>query len=380
MGQTSDLATVSINMDSVVPARPTITSPAAGSSHGSTIAVSFRCPEAGAVVSLSSAYTHPRKATCVGTETQTVSLFTNQPTSVPSTPVTLVATDALGNESAVSTVNVAIDTIAETAPNILSPANGEQVTDPIVTSFRCVAANQTVVVENAFILPNGRSSHICTGAGDVTLSVDIWDPTNVPQSPLRLYSIDTNGNRSDPSEVLIDLRGASHPTPEFMEPAAKSLHSLSVPVTVSCIASGTTLNLSGPNVVSHSHTCTSSGNYSVDLEVRPGTEHISIISLSATDSQGFNSVKTLSVNLDNVAPSLPERFDNAAWVTSTSSTPMLSWSSSDSSDLVRYELAVGSSAGDNDIKRRSSFQQPYGAGFRGVYDLPCFYPHCGCTR
>jgi hypothetical protein len=295
-------------------------------------------------------HTNERKTVCVGTEQQTITLFTSGATSISSTPILLSAKDSFGNTSPTSIVSVAIDTIAESPPTLLAPESGEQITGPLVVRFQCASANQTIVTENPYILPNGKRVHQCTEVGETTISIDIWDQTSVLSSPLKLHSIDQNGNKSDQTTISIGLKGSAHPTPEILSPAAGSVHSDSIPFVVSCLAAGTSLNFSGSGIVSHTHVCSSAANYSVDLDLQPGTEdQASQVSMTSYDSFGFSSTKIVSLHLDNSAPALPEVLDNSQWINSTSSTPMVSWSSSSSDDISRYELAVGSSPGASDL-------------------------------
>ncbi|PWU15670.1 MAG: hypothetical protein C5B49_11510, partial [Bdellovibrio sp.] len=287
-GNTSTATSFQWVRNTVPPAAPTLTSPAANpyTSNTSSVNLSGGCLT-GATVNLAGAST--QAVTCASSA---YSFTVNK--SVDGTyNMTLTQTDTAGNISPTASFSWVRNTVAPSAPTITSPANPYTSNgNGVVVSGAC-QSGATVNYANAATGTTSCSS----GAYSITLS-----KTTDGTYTLAVSQTDTAGNTSSSASFQWTRNTVPPSAPTITSPAANpyTSNANSVALSGACLT-GATVNLTGASV--QAVTCASS---SYSFTVSKTSDGTYSMSLSQTDTAGNVSPSTsFSWTRNTVPPSAP---------------------------------------------------------------------------
>ena len=281
-GNTSPATSVTITVDTMAPAAPTINTPTNGAPVSGT-------GEAGATVVV----TTPSGATCTtvvaanGTWSCTLS-----PSPVDGEDITADQTDPAGNTSPPVTVSGGVDTSAPAAPVVTAPVDGSVGNDNTPTVIGTAEPGATVVV-------TGPLGETCTAVADLNgdWSCDIAPALTDGANQLDVTATDDAGNTSPATSVTI--------TVDTMAPAAPTINTPTNGNPVSGTGeAGATVVVTTPSGATCTTVVAANGTWSCSLSPSPvdGED----ITADQTDPAGNTSPPTtVSGGVDTSAPAAP---------------------------------------------------------------------------
>jgi large repetitive protein len=273
---------VSLTVDTGIPAKPVVSSPAAGSVINDSTPTISGNGESGATVTVkdtSGATVCTAIADASGNWSCTPSTaFTDGPQSL-----TVTQADAAGNVSEATTLNVTLDSVTPATPSV-NASNGSSVSGT-------AEAGSTVTVKDA----SGTTLCTATAAADGSWSC-VPSPTPADHAVLTVTSTDAGGNTSPSASVTVD---SSAPAAPVVNPTNGS--------TVSGTAeAGTTVTIAytGTDGSAHTKTVVVNPDGTWNATLSPAAEDATAVVVTASDRSGNVSPST-TVYADSTAPSKP---------------------------------------------------------------------------
>ena len=289
-GNTSPPTTVNGGVDTSAPAAPVITAPVDGSIGNDNTPTVTGTAEPGATVTV----TGPLGETC------TAVADINGDWSCEIAPaladganqLDVTATDAAGNTSPATMVNITVDTMAPAAPVINTPTNG----DPVSGTGE---AGATVVVTT----PSGAT---CT---TVVLANGTWSctlsPSPVDGEDITADQTDPAGNTSPPTTVNGGIDTTAPAAPVITAPVDGAIGNDNTPTVTGTAEPGATVTVIGPL----GETCTAVADINGDwsCEIAPAlADGLNQLDVTATDPAGNTSpVSSVMITVDTMAPAAP---------------------------------------------------------------------------
>lgn len=279
-GNISDAATTTVTLDTTAPLAPTVgDSEVSGADTGS---ISGTC-EAGATVTLThtDVKNSPLTTTCTG-GTYEFNFDWVDDVVDGIKQISVTQTDADGNQSPATQVNLLIDTVAPSAPVVGSPSEGAAVSNPTTITGTC-EAGATITISNSDIVPNPTTT-LCGSGGSYSVDI-VWDDNATDgDKTLIITQTDPSGNQSSSTSVEVELDTEEPTAPTVTTPTNGN------PVTGTG-EPGATVEVTTSNGSSCTTTVQNDGTFSCVLVPSPADG--ATITVKQTDPAGNESSSTV---------------------------------------------------------------------------------------
>ncbi|MCM2277184.1 MAG: hypothetical protein NDJ89_03845 [Oligoflexia bacterium] len=265
------------------------------------------------------------------------------PSTAAGASVTVRATDSIGNTSD-ATISVPAITVA-----ISSPTSSGFITNANKAAFTvsgtCSEEGRTVTVASSGV--TSATPSCSSGAWSTTL-----DFSSVADGAITITANHSNTSGVPATQASVSLtRDATLPTVTITAPAAasyvSSLNQSALTVNGACSENGRTVTVTA-GAASATPTCSGLA-YSTSLDLTALGQGALTITADHQDAAG-NAATQASVGVTkDTLISAPASVNDGTWWSSTSNSPTISWTTVADVDLSRYEVAIGTTAGSNDV-------------------------------
>ncbi len=305
-GNVSEPTNVTVTLDVDNPAAPDVTGPIEGSEVPNPTIVSGTC-EVGATVSISNSNLDPNPTTVVCDENgEYTTPVTWEDDSDGNQTLTITQIDAVGNESAPTTIDVIVNTTIPDAPMITAPTADADVTNPTTISGTC-EPNAIVKITHPDLVTNPTTT-ICNGSSEYEVPVS-WNADTDGEKTLSITQTNIAGNESPATTLNITLDTVAPNVPTIESPSGSALVSSPTTISGTCEA-GATISITGTGIDPDPTTgsCDNDGNYSVEVtwsgSTEDGSQTLYVAQIDAAGNESYST--TLQVDLDASAPDAPE--------------------------------------------------------------------------
>ncbi|MGI9303450.1 MAG: Ig-like domain-containing protein, partial [Gammaproteobacteria bacterium] len=330
-GNTSPPATVDITIDTTAPLAPTVNAPADGGTiSDNTPTFSGSGATQGETVTVDDP-NNPGTPLCVATVGPAGNWSCDVTSALPegavSIPVT--ATDAIGNVSAPTTIDLTVDTTAAGIPVVTAPVNGSAISDNTPSFSGTAGAGDTIILDD----PANPGTPLCAttvnpGGG---WSCDVTTPLPDGTIAIPVTATDAANNVSPAAVVNLTIDTVAPAAPAVDAPAEGSTLNNNTPTfSGSGATPGETVTVDDPNNPG-TPLCTAmvdvGGNWSCAVTALP--QGVSAIPVSVTDAAGNSgAATTVTITVDSTAPAAPTITAPADGSTSNDNTPTFSGTAS----------------------------------------------------
>jgi len=302
-------STVTLTIDTAVPASPTVTTPAAGSETKETAPIFTGTGEVGATVTVTDGATPEHSCTAIVDNSGDWSCVISPALPDGATPTfTIKQTDLGGNESPAGTpVGMTVDTTAPAGPIVTAPADGSATNDTTPTFTGTGETGATVTVTDSGV-PEHSCTAIVDGSGD--WSCVIAPALNGGDNPtFSSKQTDPAGNESQPgTAVTLTVDTTAPAVPTVTAPTNGSVISNASPTFTGTGEPGATVSVGDGGL----HGCTalvgSSGSWSCDIGPPLTDGATPNFTVKQTDLGGNESAATAPVGftVDTTVPIVTE--------------------------------------------------------------------------
>jgi large repetitive protein len=299
---TSPTVNRTVNLDTVNPAAPGISTPVNGAQTNvvaQTVAgtLSGSC-EAGATVNISGDIVgSPVTTSCVSTTySRAVTLVIGDGVK----NISATQTDAAGNTSVATNISITLDQTLPIAPTIASPANGLITNTQNQTISGTCETAATVSISGGII---GAPVTTVCAAGSYSTAITLTAADGV--KALNVTQRDVATNLSPAASISVTLDRTLPSAPTITSPVNSSYTNQTAQTVSGACESGATVNLSGDFTGSPLTTVCAASAYSRAITLTAG-DGAKSISATQTDVAGNTSTPTnISITLDTVNPAAP---------------------------------------------------------------------------
>ncbi len=295
---TSPTSLLNITLDDVIPSVPTILTPVNNSFTNITSQTVTGACETGATVNLSGDFTgSPLTASCVANAySRAITLSVAQ----GSKSISATQTDLAGNTSVTTNINVTLDTIAPSAPTVVTPSNGALTNTTTQTVTGACETGATVNLSGAF-----TGSPITAACVTNAYSQAITLTAAQGSKSISATQTDLAGNISSATNISVTLDSVDPLAPSITAPANGSFTNTTSQTVNGACETGATVNLSGDFTGSPLTASCVASLYSRAITLT-ASEGSKAISATQTDLAGNTSLVTnISITLDSTLPGAP---------------------------------------------------------------------------
>lgn len=288
---------VTVHLDRVAPAAPTITSHTAGSSVGATSQTLQGACESNATVNITGNIVNtPLTTTCSNNAYSQVIALTS---AEGNKTLSVTQRDRAGNVSTATNLSLTLVTSTPTAPTITAPNNNSWTNNTSVTLTGVCVTGHTVAISGtvqsapiSFACANNSYSRSLTLTGN-----DGAKTINVTQS---------NGvNTSSPRTITVNLDRAAPSAPTITAPANNATVGVAAQTIAGACEANATVSISGDITNAPVSLACNGTSYSQAITLTSG-DGVKTLTVAQSDRAGNNSTnRNISVTLTTAAPAAP---------------------------------------------------------------------------